>query len=115
MHRNSQKRYYIRGAIYFTTTVTKDRYPFFKEEIFSQVLQEQILVAQQMLQFHVYAYAIMADHINILMMPNDEYNYSKIMQFIKRHFTRNVNFVMGYSPYDVRTISGGLYVHTTKK
>ncbi|MGB4270240.1 MAG: transposase, partial [Spirochaetota bacterium] len=100
MHKNSQKRYYIKGAIYFTTTVTKKRYPYFKENIFGQILQEQIHVAQQMLHFHLYAYAIMSEHVHILMMPNDGCNYSKIMQFIKRHFTRNVNFVMGYSSHE---------------
>ena len=99
MHKNSQKRYYIRRAVYFITTVTKERYPYFYEEIFSHVLVGQIHIAQQLMQFQLYAYAIMPDHVHLLIQPHDGYNYSKIMFSIKKQFSHNVNRVMGYNPF----------------
>jgi len=99
MHKNSQKRYYIRGAVYFITTVTKERYKYFCDEIFVHVLVEQIYFAQQLLQFQLYAYAIMPDHVHVLIQPHDGYNYSKIMFSIKKQFSHNANRVMGYNPF----------------
>ncbi len=36
----------------------------------------------------------MPDHIHLLIEPGDKYNISKIMQFIKRHFSRNINYIL---------------------
>lgn len=99
MHRNSQKRFYIHKAVYFITTVTKDRYPYFEEEIFSHLLKAQIQYAQQLFQFTLYAYAIMPDHVHLLIQPHKEYNYSRIMFSIKKQFSHNVNRLMGYNSF----------------
>jgi REP element-mobilizing transposase RayT len=97
MHRNSQKRYYIPGAAYFITTVTHGRYPYFEADILRDVFICEMFICRSMRPFTLYGYAIMPDHVHLLIRPDEGHSYSKIMQFIKRHFTRNANYVLGYS------------------
>jgi REP element-mobilizing transposase RayT len=96
-HRNSQKRIYIPGATYFITTVTHGRYPYFEEEIFRELLVDELLFCSELKSFSLYAYAVMPDHAHVLIRPMGGFTYSQIMHFIKRHCTRNANFIMGYA------------------
>jgi len=96
MHRNSQKRIYLPGAAYFITTLTRGRYPYFTDEVLRRMMVDQIHFAQTKLDFSMYGYAIMPDHVHLLIQPGKACNYSKIMQFLKRHFTRNANYILGY-------------------
>ena len=94
-HRNSQKRIYIPGATYFITTVTHGRYPYFEEEIFRELLVDELLFCSELKSFSLYAYAVMPDHAHVLIRPMGGFTYSQIMHFIKRHCARNANFIMG--------------------
>ena len=47
--------------------------------------------------FSLYGYAVMPDHAHVLLRPMGGFTYSQIMHFIKRHCTRNANFIMGYA------------------
>jgi len=42
LHRNFQKRFYNKGYIYFITTNTDKRFPFFEEEIFCELFIENL-------------------------------------------------------------------------
>ena len=97
MHRNSQKRYYIPGAVYFITTVTHGRYPYFEVEVLRDVFIWEMFICRSIRPFTLYGYAILPDHAHLLIRPDGGHSYSKMMQFIKRHFTRNANYVLGYS------------------
>ncbi len=77
--RYAQKRYYIDGAIYFITTATIARYPYFLDDIICDLMVEQIWLAQRLMKFQIYAYAIMPDHIHLLIQPQTGFNYSNIM------------------------------------
>jgi REP element-mobilizing transposase RayT len=94
MHRNSQKRIYLNNYGYFVTTIAYKRFPYFRENIFCKLFTEELLLSQKLKTFELYGYIIMPDHIHLLIRPNGEYNISKIMQFIKRHFSRDVNSVI---------------------
>jgi len=94
-HRNSQKRFYRENGIYFITTNTQDRYPFFRDKLICDFFLEELWLSQKLHGFDLPGYAIMPDHVHLLIRPNEKHNYSTIMRFVKRHFSRNVNDMMG--------------------
>lgn len=116
MHRNSQKRIYLDNYGYFTTTITYKRFPYFKENIFCKLFIEELLLSQKLKKFELYGYTILPDHIHLLIRPSKEYNISKIMQFIKRHFSRDANFVIT-GEGDIREcrLRGGSYEFLQQK
>lgn len=100
LHRNSQRRIYFDDAIYFVTSTTYNRYPFFKERIFCDVFIENLRLCEKIKGFKLYGWFLGYDHFHLLIKPNDEFNYSKVMQFLKRNFSRNINFIMGDNKND---------------
>jgi len=42
LHRHSQKRFYGEGKIYFITTNTFKRFPYFKEDLFCELFIENL-------------------------------------------------------------------------
>ncbi|MBU1164990.1 transposase [Patescibacteria group bacterium] len=96
-HRNSQKRYYDTNEIYFVTVKTQNNYPYFKEKMFCNLFIDEIKLCKKLKKFNLFAFCIMYDHVHFLLQPGEKYNISKVMQFLKRHFTRNVNYIIGYN------------------
>lgn len=94
MHHNSQKRIHLDNYGYFITTTTHKRFPYFKEKLFCKLLVENLMFAQKLKEFELLGHTTMSDHIHLLIKPNGKYSISQIMQFIKRHFTRDANFVI---------------------
>jgi REP element-mobilizing transposase RayT len=97
---------YIDGHIYFVTTKTYNNFPYFKNEIFCELFIMELMFCQKLFGFEIYAYKINPDHIHLLLCPNNAYNYSKIMQFVKRHFTRNCNILIGTEEYSPKGDNG---------
>ena len=116
MHRNSQKRIYLDNYGFFTTIITYKRFPYFQEDIFCKLFTEELLLSQKLKKFELYGYAIMPDHVHLLIRPNGKYNISQIMQFIKRHFSRDANFVIT-GEGDIREcrLRGGRYEFLQQK
>mgnify|MGYP001025372573 CR=1 FL=1 len=94
MHRNSQKRYYFKNAIYFITTVTHGRYPYFNDDLFCEMFVEEVEECRIFKGFHLYGYAINPDHVHLLIQPGCGNNYSEVMRSLKTNFSRNANRVM---------------------
>lgn len=95
-HRNSQKRYYVEGASYFLTGVTKKRFYYFEEEIFCEVFWENLKICRILKEFELNGWFLGFDHFHLLMKPRGKFNISKIMQFLKRHVSRNINEIMNF-------------------
>ncbi len=95
MLRDSQKRIYLTGKAYFITTVTRERYPYFRDEFLCRFFIDHIEFASDLLRFKAYAYAIMPDHVHLLIRPVGAFNHSRIMFSLKKQFSHNVNRVMG--------------------
>ena len=93
LHRNSQKRIFVQNGIYAVVIVTKDRLPFFKEEICCQILFNVIDICKQFHKFELYGMVILFDHIHFLIKPIS-CDISKLIWFIKRHFTKEVNIII---------------------
>ena len=99
-HRNSQKRIYFEDAVYFITSNTFNWYPYFEEKIFCDLFVENLKLCKKLKGFVLYAWVLIWDHFHLLLQPSDEFDYSKIMQFLKRNMSRNINYIMGYHEND---------------
>ena len=93
-HRNSQKRFYIKGGIYFITTNTIEGISFFEEDLFCEVFVEDLWYAQSLKEFIIFGYKVNPDHVHLLIKPNEKYDYSKIMGSFKRNVSRDLNILM---------------------
>jgi len=102
MYRNSQKRILEPEEIYFITTNTLERFPYFRNTIFCELFIEELKLCKAAKKFELYAFCVLYDHIHLLLKPSEEENLSKVMQFIKRHFGRSVNYVLGLNEGDIR-------------
>ena len=94
-HRNSQRRDYTDNNIYFIVTKTFQNFPYFKESIFCELLVKELKLCKKLKEFKLYGFCIIYDHLNLIIHPDNEFNVSKIMQFLKRHFSRDVNYITG--------------------
>lgn len=111
MHRNSQKRIYGE-YVYFITCDVQDKIEFFKEEILCEFWIEEMRLAKEIKKFRLFAFCLNYDHFHFLIKPdNDVANYSQIMQFIKRHISRNVNIILGYNKFDLEKMSASRDIH----
>ena len=93
-HRNSQKRIYIKNAIYFITTNTFEAYTFFEEDIFCDLFVKDLNYCQNIKPFKIYGYKVNPDHIHLLIKPTGQYNYSEIMQNLKRVSSLHINQII---------------------
>ncbi|MDD5071665.1 MAG: transposase [Patescibacteria group bacterium] len=94
LHRNSQKRFYGPNKIYFITTNTDNRFPFFKEDLFCELFIDNLKICKKIKDFKLYGFIVIPDHIHLLLEPIGKFNISQTMQFLKRHFSRNANFIL---------------------
>jgi len=108
-YRNSQKRIYLENVVYFVTFKTYDNFPYFQEEIFCDLFVEELLLCQKMKQFELHAFNVLYEHVHLLFQPMGKYNYSKIIQFLKRHSTRDINFVLNEGAIRESRLRGGGY------
>ena len=107
LHRNSQKRDYTDNNIYFIVTKTFKNFPYFKEPIFCELLIEELKLCKEIKEFKLYGFCIIYDHLNLMIHPNDKFNVSKIMQFLKRHFSRNANYIISDNGNEIDFEFGG--------
>jgi REP element-mobilizing transposase RayT len=94
LHRNSQKRYYIPGAIYFITMNARDRQPYFSEDILCQLFVDEIEIVHVLKDCDIIGYKVNPDHVHMLIKPSDKANYSECIRSLRTNFSRNANRVM---------------------
>jgi len=94
MHRNSQKRLSIPGATWFVTTVTEARFPFFKYLEIAGLVEEHVKLLKTLTFSQIFAYAIMPDHVHVIIKPARENNLSRIMGGFKRNTSRECNIML---------------------
>jgi len=96
-HRDSQKRIYIKNAIYFITTNTFEAYPYFKEDILCELFAKDLELCQNLKEFNIFGYKVNPDHVHLLIQPKGKNNHSEIMRSLKTNISRNINFIMGFN------------------
>ncbi|MBI3290760.1 transposase [Candidatus Falkowbacteria bacterium] len=92
--KNSQKRIYLPEAIYFITINTRDRYPFFKEEIFCNLFIKELELTKDLKRFKLFGFVILPNHSHLLIQPNDKYNISQIIKSLKENTSRDINYII---------------------
>jgi len=94
LHQNSQKRYYNESSIYFITTDTYKRFPYFKEKIFCKLFIEDLRICKKLKKFKLYAFCLNYDHLHLLLKPGKGFNISKVMQSLKKDVSRDINYII---------------------
>ncbi|MBU0707094.1 transposase [Patescibacteria group bacterium] len=85
------KRFYIENAVCFITTKTHNGFPYFKKEELCKLFIEELRVCKRIKIFELYDFYLLLDHFHLLLKPNGIYNISKIIQSLKKEFTRDAN------------------------
>ena len=85
------KRYYVENAAYFLTTVTKDRLEIFENPKYCKILLVTIEYFKLILDYRLYGFCIMPEHLHLIIHPFGKYSFSYIMQMIKGSFARKLN------------------------
>ena len=90
-HRNSQKRIYIKGGIYFITTNTRERFPFFENDLLCEVMVNQIEFCKRNYEIDMYAYKINPDHLHLLFSVGNQFTISDVMFSLKKQTAHGIN------------------------
>ena len=85
------KRYYVDNAAYFLTTVTEGRIKIFLDPLHCKILLVTIEYYKLILDYKLYGFCIMQDHLHMVIQPVGRYTFSYIMQMIKGTFSRKLN------------------------
>jgi len=97
-YRNSQKRFYNEGYTYFVTGVTKNRHPYFKEELFCEVFWENLKLCSKLKDFILHGWFLGLDHFHLLVTSMGDFNISQIMHNLKLNVSRDINRIMSHPP-----------------
>jgi len=92
-----KKRIYVKNAPYFLTTNTNNRYPFFEEDIFCNILIDVLAKCQKIKPFSLIGFKINPDHCHIILQPTGKFNISQIMHSIKRISSDQINQIICFS------------------
>jgi len=91
------KRFHVQDACYFVTSKTFRNFPYFREPVFCDLFVENLRVCKKLKNFELYGWVLGYDHFHLAIRPTGEWDYSEIIQHLKRNFSHNANIVMGYS------------------
>jgi putative transposase len=71
------------AGVYFVTTDTWERHALFVNTVLASIVLEQIVSCRDRGYYKLHAYALMPEHLHLLITPNDETTIEKAMQMIK--------------------------------
>ncbi len=89
------KRFYETNAAYFLTTRTENKIAVFGDLKNCKILLVTLEYFKLVLDYRLYGFCIMPDHLHLVMQPIGIYNFSYIMKMIKGSFTRKLNKANG--------------------
>ncbi|MCP4401953.1 MAG: transposase [bacterium] len=95
--RTRVRRLYVPNAIYFITSNVQDRKNYFSRDENVMLLRQTMREVKKFHPFQMRAYAFMPDHFHLLIYLLALTNVSKLLQSIKRNFTRNYKKRWGIS------------------
>lgn len=85
------RRYKVKNVPFFITTSTYRNQKFFLDETRCKVVIDYIYKAKEKMLKHLLAFALMPDHLHLLLIPKDEYTISDIMLFLKKGSSRVIH------------------------
>jgi putative transposase len=89
------KRFYETNAAYFITTRTENNVAVFDDPKNCKILLVTLEYFKLVLDYHLYGFCIMPDHLHLVIHPIGMYNFSYVMKMIKGSFTRKLNKTNG--------------------
>jgi len=89
------KRFYEENAAYFLTTVTNERIELFKDPKNCKILLVTIEYFKLLLDYRLYGFCIMPEHLHLIIHPFGKYDFSYIMKMLKGSFARKLNKIIG--------------------
>ena len=91
-HRDSQRRYYVDGSIYFVTCKDIDNYPFFRQQVFCDLFLENLRACKELKQFKLFAWVLIWNHFHLLLQPSDRFNLSENHAFFETEYVEEYEF-----------------------
>lgn len=85
------RRFYEENAAYFLTTVTSDRRQLFNNPLYCKIILVTMEYFKLILDYKLYGFCLMPDHMHIIIHPFGKYDFSYIMKMIKGSFARKIN------------------------
>ena len=71
------------AGVYFVTTDTWERHPIFINNALAAIVVEQIVSCRDRGFYKLHAFALMPEHLHVLLTPSNESTIEKAMQMIK--------------------------------
>jgi len=71
------------AGVYFVTTDTWERHALFVNTVLASTVVEQIVTCRDRGFYKLHAFALMPEHLHILLTPSDETTIEKAIQMIK--------------------------------
>jgi len=87
------RRHFEDGYPYLITTVTHKRESIFTVERNCKILMVTLEFFKLTLDYRIFAYCLMPDHLHIILQPTGKYDLSYIMRMIKGNFARKFNLM----------------------
>lgn len=81
---------------YFVTAATRDRQPIFRNRQAAELMLTELGRLRDELGFALLAYAVMPDHLHLVLVPSAKADLSRIMQSVKGRFARFWNRQSGH-------------------
>ena len=85
------RRYFEEGAVYFITTVTRDRKTVFRDRKYCRILLITVEYYKIIFDYLILGYCLMPDHFHLILKPGPKFNVGVIMKMVKGSFSRKVN------------------------
>jgi len=87
-----KKRLIIEGATYHVTARTNGKIPNFSQKLDQKRIYLMIQKAKEKYNFKLHNFCIMPNHIHLLLTPATGTSLSRIMQWIKTHSAKVINY-----------------------
>ena len=83
------RRFYVPDAIVFITLVTRERRTLFDLDHphHMDMFLEKMHKVSEFKRFELLGYALLPDHVHLLMQPMDKASFSSILQSVQRSYT----------------------------
>jgi len=92
------RRIYVPDALYFVTTVTRDRKPVFRNGECMEALYDTLRQVRRLHPFVMIAHVALWDHLHLLVRPVDDTNISQVLHSLKLGTTGKVKSLLAAQP-----------------
>lgn len=89
------QRFIFENHVYHTISTTRGRRPVFKNPATAEILVDTLRFVGQSRKAFVLAYAVMPDHLHLVLVPHPTGTISEVMHSVKGYSAREINKLLG--------------------